>query len=99
MAGYDIFTMRGEAYLKAKQPARAEAEYRQLLDHQGISFGPGSSLARLGLARAYAAMGNADASRGEYQHLLDDWKDMKAKAEIADLHQKPDFQPTGVSSH
>jgi DNA-binding winged helix-turn-helix (wHTH) protein/predicted Zn-dependent protease len=94
MAGYDILTMRGEAYRMAGQPTRAAAEYQKLLENRGISFGPGYPLARLGLARAYAAMGNKDASRGEYQHLLADWKAadpdlpvlLKVKAELAQLH-------------
>jgi predicted Zn-dependent protease len=93
MASYDILTLRGEAYLRAGQAARAAATYQELLDHPGISFGPGYPLARLGLARAEAAMGNVDASRSEYRHLLDDWKDadpdlpvlLKAKAELARL--------------
>jgi tetratricopeptide (TPR) repeat protein len=93
MAGYDIPSLRGEAYLRAHQPELAAAEYRKVLDNPGVSFGPLYPMAHLGLARAYAAMGKTPESRAEYQSFLAAWKDadpnlpllQTAQAELAHL--------------
>ncbi len=94
MAGYDIPSLRGEAYLQAHQPELAAAEYRKVLDNPGISFGPLYPMAHLGLARAYGALGRVSDSRAEYLSFLAAWKDADpdlpllhaAKAELAQLH-------------
>jgi DNA-binding winged helix-turn-helix (wHTH) protein/Flp pilus assembly protein TadD len=93
MASYDVWTERGEAYLQAKQPVLAAAQYKKVLDNQGASFGPLYPLAHLGLARADAMAGNIPASRSEYNAFLAAWKNADrdlpvlkaAQAELAKL--------------
>jgi DNA-binding winged helix-turn-helix (wHTH) protein/Flp pilus assembly protein TadD len=75
---YDVWAERGEAYLQAHQAELAAGEYRKLLDHQSVSFGPLYPLAHLGLARALAMAGKADASRAEYAAFFAAWKDADA---------------------
>jgi predicted Zn-dependent protease len=53
---------RAQAYLQAREGAKAAAEYQKILDHRGID--PTSllyTLARLGLGRAYALQGGVGA--------------------------------------
>ena len=51
---YDVY-LRGEAYLNARQPGPAAAEFQKIIDHNGIVWNCWTgSLAHLGLARAYA---------------------------------------------
>jgi predicted Zn-dependent protease len=91
--------LRGEAYLILHDGNRAAAEFQKFIDHRGLvgSF-PWGSLARLGLARAYAldaAKGSVarDKARTAYQEFLTVWKDAdpdipilrEAKAEYAKL--------------
>jgi tetratricopeptide (TPR) repeat protein len=92
-ASYDVWSMRGEAYLQAKQPELAAAQYKTLLDNEGAGFGPQYQLAHLGLARAYAMSGKIADSRAQYEAFLSEWKDAdadlpvlkQAKAELAKL--------------
>jgi len=68
--------LRGLSYLSLKSGREAAAEFQSILDHRGE--GPLSvlyPLAHLGLARATAAMGDAEKSRKEYQEFLSIWKD------------------------
>ena len=68
--------VRGEAYLQARDGARAAAEFQKILDHRGI--GPLDSayaLARLGLGRALALEGQTAKARAAYQDFLAFWKD------------------------
>jgi len=86
--------VRGQAYLAAKQPPRAAAEFQKILDHRGLvrncETGP---LARLGIARAFALQGDKPKARAGYQDFLNLWKDAdpdipilkRAKAEYAKL--------------
>jgi DNA-binding winged helix-turn-helix (wHTH) protein/predicted Zn-dependent protease len=94
MRDYSVPAMRGEAYLKARQPDLARVEFRKIADNPGID--PASllyPLAYLGLARAYALEGDQAQSRREYEALLTRWKDAdedlpvvkQAKAEYAAL--------------
>ncbi len=91
--------VRGEAYLMLGDGNAAAAEFRKFIDHYGLvrNF-PWGSLARLGLARAYALnVANDPAARGQariaYQNFLTIWKDAdpdipvykQAKAEYAKL--------------
>jgi DNA-binding winged helix-turn-helix (wHTH) protein/tetratricopeptide (TPR) repeat protein len=93
MASYDVWSERGEAYLQAKEPELAAAQYKTLLDDQSVGFGPRYPLAHLGLARAYAMAGKFADSRTQYEAFLADWKDADAdlpvlkdaKAELARL--------------
>ena len=59
-AGYSINYVRGEAYLRMKDGAKAAAEYQKILDHRGTDpLDLSYSLSHLGLGRAYALQGNA----------------------------------------
>ena len=65
--------------LKAGQGEMAVKAYQRILDNPGVD--PVSyvhPMARLGLARAYAVEGNAQASRGEYAAFLEAWKSADA---------------------
>ena len=74
--GYWINYLRGEAYLRSKQGAKAAAEYQKILDHRGIN--PTDvlyTLSHLGLGRAYAVQGNTAAAKSAYQDFFAAWKD------------------------
>ena len=72
---YGVY-VRGESYLRAHQGPAAAAEFQKLLDRPGIILNsPVGSLARLGLARAYALAGEAVKSRAAYRDLFMLWKD------------------------
>jgi serine/threonine protein kinase/tetratricopeptide (TPR) repeat protein len=86
--------VRGEAFLKQHDGAKAAAEYQTILDHPGID--PTSflnPLAKLGLGRAYVLQGEASKAKMAYQDFLALWKDAdpdipilkEAKAEYAKL--------------
>jgi tetratricopeptide (TPR) repeat protein len=86
--------VHGEAYLRAGDRKAAAAEFQKFIDHPGIvGPAPESSLARLGLARAYALEGDTTKARTAYQDFFALWKDadpdipilQQAKAEYAKL--------------
>jgi len=86
--------LRGDAYLGAHQGASALAEFQKILDHYGVVGNePISSLAHLGLARAYVLSGDATKAKIAYQDFLGLWKDAdpnipiltQARAEYAKL--------------
>jgi eukaryotic-like serine/threonine-protein kinase len=90
---YPVY-VRGEAYLAARQGQEAAGEYQKILDHRGIVVNdPIGALAHLGLARAYALLGENLRARAAYQDFLTLWKDadadipvlIAAKAEFAKL--------------
>jgi tetratricopeptide (TPR) repeat protein len=61
-AGYLPIYTRAQAYLQAREGAKAAAEYQKILDHRGIDpTNPLYTLARLGLGRAYALQGGVGA--------------------------------------
>lgn len=73
---FTVCYLRGEAYLQARSGTGAVAEFQKILDHRGVGpVSPHSVLAHLGLARAYALMGNTAKSRHAYQDFLELWKD------------------------
>ena len=91
--------LRGEAYLMLHEGSAAADEFQKFIDHYGLvgNF-PWGSLARLGLARAYALDAAKDPvvrdkARTAYQNFLALWKDAdpdiaiykQAKAEYAKL--------------
>ena len=93
-AGYWPMHIRGEAFLKAHDGAKAAAEYQKILDHRGIDpTNPLYTLARLGLGRAYVLQGNTAQAKTAYQDFLAVWKDAdpdvpvlkEAKSEYAKL--------------
>jgi eukaryotic-like serine/threonine-protein kinase len=86
--------VRGQAYLMLHNGVAAAAEFQKFLDHRGavVNF-PLGTLARLGLARAYALQGDSAKARTAYLDFLTFWKDAdpdipilrQAKAEYAKL--------------
>ena len=76
LRNFEVPSLLGQAYLEAKMPDRAAAEYRKILANHGVD---GLSilypLAYLGLARADAQMSNKPASRKEYEQFFAAWKD------------------------
>ncbi len=73
-AMYPVY-VRGEAYLTAHQPKQAAAEFQKILDHRTIVVAdPMDALARLQLARALAAGGDAASARRAYEDLFTVWK-------------------------
>jgi eukaryotic-like serine/threonine-protein kinase len=90
---YPVY-VRGQAYLASRKAAEAATEFQKILDHQGIMIGdPVSSLAHLGLGRAYALQGDTARAKATYEDFLTLWKDAdpdipvlkQAKAEYAQL--------------
>ena len=67
--------LRGLAYLQAKRPAEAAAEFQRILDHRGLApFSPLYPLAHLGLARAAAMQGDRPTARQAYEAFFSIWK-------------------------
>ena len=90
---YPIY-VRGLAYLAARQPAEAAAEFQRILDHRSIVLvDPMDAMARLQLARALALSGDTVKAKGAYSDLLTLWKNAdpeipvlkEARAEYARL--------------
>src|ERR1700758_252386 len=90
---YPVF-VRGQAFLRERQGARAAAEVQKLIDHRGIVQNlPLGALAHLYLGRAYVVGGDMARARAAYQDFLSLWKDAdadipilkEAKAEYAKL--------------
>jgi predicted Zn-dependent protease len=87
--------LRGQAYLKANNPAQAIPQFQKILDHPGavINFYT-YPLSQLGIARAYAMSGDTAKARAAYADVFSLWKDadpalpvlQQAKAEYAKLH-------------
>jgi len=68
--------LRGLAYLKMKQGGQAAAEFQKIVDHRGVmGASPYMSLAKLGLGRAYALLGDTAKARTAYQDFFAVWKD------------------------
>jgi DNA-binding winged helix-turn-helix (wHTH) protein/tetratricopeptide (TPR) repeat protein len=83
---FDLNTLRGRAYLEAGKGQEAVAEYRKILDHQGVDpLSPDYPLAWLGAARGYALSKNIPESRDAYEHFFGVWKD--ADADVPALQQ------------
>jgi serine/threonine protein kinase/tetratricopeptide (TPR) repeat protein len=89
-----VLLTRGNAYLRAGKGAEAAQQFQKLLDQRyvyPVAYLP--SLARLGLARAYAVQGDKAKSRTAYDDFFALWKDAdpdvpilkEAKAESAKL--------------
>jgi predicted Zn-dependent protease len=77
--------LRGQAYLDANRANEAAAEFRKVIDHQGIHWrfnqalprdtGPLAPVAQVGLARSLALAGDTAGARKAYQDFLALWKD------------------------
>jgi predicted Zn-dependent protease len=88
-----VLYARGIAYLEGRQGAQAVQEFQRVIGARSFSCDPLASLAKLGLARAYALQGDKANSRMAYQDFLALWKDadpdvpllQQARAEYAAL--------------
>jgi eukaryotic-like serine/threonine-protein kinase len=68
--------LRGQAYLKEKDGAKAAIEFKTILDHRGwYPVSPLYPLAQLGLARAAVLNGDNATARTAYLDFLKLWKD------------------------
>jgi len=71
---YPIY-VRGLAYLAARQPEEAAAEFQRILDHRSIVLvDPMEAMARLQLGRALALSGDTVKAKRAYDELLMLWK-------------------------
>ncbi len=67
---------RGRAYLIAGQPNEAAQQFQSIIAvRMAMPASSDNVLAQVGLARAYAAMGDKDKARSAYQDVLALWKD------------------------
>jgi Tfp pilus assembly protein PilF len=80
----EVIEVRGEAYLAAKQGAKAIEEFQKLIDHPAVEEPtmPKTILAHLGLARADEMQGQKEESRKEYQTFFSLWKDGDADGAV-----------------
>jgi eukaryotic-like serine/threonine-protein kinase len=78
----DLDFARGEAYLAAKQPQLAEAQFRKIVDHPYRDQSYISSVAWVELARALRAEGNQSAAKDAYNHFFQIWKHADANAAL-----------------
>jgi tetratricopeptide (TPR) repeat protein len=75
-AHYLVNYVRGQAFLRLKEGAKAAAEYQRILDHRGINpLDVNYNLSHLGLGRAQAMQGNTAAAKSAYQDFFAAWKD------------------------
>jgi serine/threonine protein kinase/tetratricopeptide (TPR) repeat protein len=80
----EVIYLRGLAYLHLHKGAEAAAEFRNILDHKGTSWGSTwrfpnwglyYSISYLGLARGSALAGDQAKAKTAYQNFLTRWKD------------------------
>jgi len=66
-----VLYLRGQALLKLDRPNEAWTEFKKISDLTGVNpTDPVHTLAPLGLARAFAGMGDIDSSRQEYENFF-----------------------------
>ena len=71
---YPVY-LRGQAHLAAKQGAAALAEFQKIIDHSSVVGNePIGALAHLGVARAYALLGDSMKAKPAYQDFFALWK-------------------------
>ena len=94
LAPYWPIYVRGQAFLRMQDGAKAAAEFQKILDHRGaVAFNVLYPLAHLELGRAYVQQGDSTKARAAYQDFFALWKDAdadvpilkEAKAEYAKL--------------
>jgi hypothetical protein len=75
-ASYTINYLRAEAYLHAKDGARASAEYQRILARQGVKRDQRDLQSLpLRLGRAYVLQDNTASAKSAYQDFFAAWKD------------------------
>lgn len=68
--------VRGIAYLAAKHPKEAAAEFDKILQHRGIVVNdPIGALSHLQIAKAYVLSGERDRAKAEFDQFLALWKE------------------------
>jgi len=77
LARCEAIEVRGNAYLAAGQGDKAEVEFKKLIANPGVEDPPlpRTTLAHLGLARAYALEHNKSQAAAEYNAFFGLWKD------------------------
>jgi tetratricopeptide (TPR) repeat protein len=90
---YPIY-VRGQAYLAAKRPAEAAAEFQKVFENRGIVLAdPIAALSRLQLARAMVASKDSGKAKAAFEQFFHLWNDadsdlpvlVQAKAEYSRL--------------
>ena len=77
--------VRGLAYLAARQPAKAAAEFQRILDHRSmVLVDPMDAMARLQLSRALALSGDIARAKSAYQDLLALWEHADPKIPVVE---------------
>ena len=94
VGGLHAAYVRGEAFVAARQYAKAAAEFQKLLDHRGIAGAdPIGALVHLQLGRVFALLRDKAQAKAAYGAFLTLWRDAdpdipilkRAKAEYAKL--------------
>jgi eukaryotic-like serine/threonine-protein kinase len=94
----DVPYRRAQAYLAAREHAKAAAEFEKIIHRRGWGWWQVyAPLAQLGLARAYTVKGDRETSRKAYDDFFTTWKDAdpdipilrQAKAEYKKLTATP----------
>ena len=81
---YPIY-VRGLAYLAARQPAEAAAEFQRIVDHRSVVLvDPMDAMARLQLARALALSGATVQAKRAYDDLFTLWKNADPKIPVVE---------------
>lgn len=83
--------LRGLAHLSDGEASLAIADFQTILDHRGAAFLAGSNvypMAQIGLARAYAAIGDELNSTAAYRRYLELWHDSEHGQPNA-IHVRP----------
>jgi len=76
VVSYGVIAIRGEAFLRLRDGAKAATEYQTILDHRGLaSINALYPLAHLGQARAYVLEGDTAKVKTAYQDFFAAWKD------------------------
>ena len=96
--GFDLWFVRGRAYLGLGDGQAAATEFQKILDHRGLDlFSISYPLAHLYLGRAWKLAGDGAKSRKAYQDFFALWKDAdpdipilkEAKSEFEKLERLP----------
>jgi len=94
LAAYFSLFVRGDAYLRMHDGAKAAAEFQKIVDHRSVrSDSELIPMSQLNLARAYEMQGDHAKARTAYQDVMAVWKDAdpdflpmkEARAEYAKL--------------
>jgi eukaryotic-like serine/threonine-protein kinase len=95
----DVFYRRAQAYLAAREPVKAAAEFEKLMAHRGWGWWPVyAPLAQLGIARAHAMQGDRENRRKAYDDFFHTWK--SADSDIPILRQaKAEYKKLTVTAY